>query len=180
MFSKLLIKKQNPTPEYNCTCCRKTHNGIPALTFNHPFYWDEKKSTINSGENILTSDLCVIDKKEFFIRVILEIPINDTDQTFSWGVWVSLSKENFFRYKKVFGTKKELKEKRYFGWFSNQIPGYPDTLKIKTSVHLQGGKLRPKIVLDHSDPHPLCQEQHNGITMERMHELIENAGITLN
>ena len=104
---------------------------------------------------------------------MIEIPVLDNDETFNWGVWVSLRKENFKRYFEVYGTQDELKEKPYFGWLSNEIPIYPKTLNIKTHVHLQGTTLRPKIELDHSNDHPLCQEQHTGISMARVHEIIE-------
>ena len=36
-----------------------------------------------------------IDEKFFFIRGCLEIPVEDEDERFSWGVWVSLSESSF-------------------------------------------------------------------------------------
>ncbi len=141
-------------------------------SFNTPAYWEDEFAGKDQDHYFLNEDICFIDGKDFFVRGVIEIPVIDGDQTFGYGVWVSLSKENFKKYVEVFGTKKELKEKPYFGWLSNQLSWYPDTLGIKTHVHLQGNKLRPKIELDHDNAHPLCQEQHNGITMERVHEII--------
>lgn len=176
----MISKNTNKNGTFLCSCCGKVHKGIPALTFNAPAQWNEDYENKDQESYFLNSDLCWINGKDFFIRVRLEMPIIDTNQIFSWGVWVSLKKENFKKYIKIYGTKKELKEKPYFGWFCNQLPGYPDTLGIKTYVHLQGNKLRPLLELDHENSHPLCQDQHHGITMERVHEIIENSGLKIN
>ncbi len=122
---------------------------------------------------MLDTDFCTINNEVFFIRTVLRIPIIDSKQPFEWGIWVSLSEKNLKRYKKVYGTDKELEEEPYFGWFSNDIKLYPECLGIKTRVHLQGGGLRPLLELDHENPHPLCQEQHNGITLKRAHAIIK-------
>src|SRR5262249_24619929 len=38
-----------------------------------------------------------------------------------------------------------LSERPYFGWLSTRLPFYPDTLLLKTHVHLRTKKLRPYI-----------------------------------
>lgn len=158
---------------YTCTICGKRHDELPMdFAFNAPHYWNEALAEKHPDKYHLSSDRCIVDKNDYFIRGVIEIPIIDSKKNFHYGVWVSLSEKNFRRYNEVYGTKKELEEEPYFGWLSNQILGYPNTLEIKTLVHLQGNSLRPKIELDHTNPHPLCQEQHSGITMHRAHEII--------
>ena len=49
---------------------------------------------------------------------------------------------------------------------------YPDTLLLKTHVHLRGVNARPLIELEPTD-HPLAVEQRNGITAARVRELGE-------
>ena len=154
-----------------CVCCGKEiKDHLPALTFNTPDYWIDDFS--DKPNHFLDTDFCNVNNVAFFTRTVLKIPIIDTEEFLEWGIWVSLSKKSFNSYRKVYGTKMELAEEPYFGWISNQIKGYPDCLKIKTLVHLQGGGLRPLLELDHKNMHPLCQEQHTGITMERAHELV--------
>jgi hypothetical protein len=166
-------KKSKATSKYVCACCgADIARHFPAIAYDAPFYWNEEM--VGRPDCSIDSDFCEIEKQDFFIRTVLQIPIIDTDQTFDWGVWVSVSAKNYQRYSKIFDTGKELKEKAYFGWFSNQIPIYPDCLGIKTNVHLQGGGLRPLLELDHTNPHPLCQEQHNGITVARAHEISDS------
>ena len=43
----------------------------------------------------LDSDVCLIDRKDIYVRGCLEIPIVGHDDHFTWGVWVSVSKESF-------------------------------------------------------------------------------------
>jgi len=157
-----------------CTCCgQKVDNHLPAIAFSAPDYWQE--DFVSKPGCMLDSDFCIVDSEAYFVRTVLRIPIINSKEHFEWGVWVSLSEKNFKRYQKVYGTKAELDEKSYFGWLSNQIKSYPDCLEIKTQVHLQGGGVRPLLELDHINMHPLCQEQHNGITLERAHQIVKES-----
>jgi hypothetical protein len=54
----------------------------------------------------LGSDDCVIDEEFFFIRGCLDIPVIGEQDSFSWGVWVSLSKENFAKFIQHFDQPK--------------------------------------------------------------------------
>lgn len=160
---------------YVCASCGKTHDELPMdLGFNAPTHWDFLE--VKGEKDYLTGDFCVIHNNEsadYFIRGILVIPILDDPkyETFNYGIWVSQSKENFQKYNEIYGTEAELKESPHFGWFSNRLKGYPETLGLKSNAHFQGGKSRPLVVLEHTD-HPLSQEQHHGITMARVHELL--------
>ncbi|MBL8159995.1 DUF2199 domain-containing protein [Candidatus Saccharibacteria bacterium] len=159
-----------------CSHCGQLIQGqLPALAFAAPAAWndnDEHKYGYSLG-----SDFCTIDNQYFFIRVVLRIPIIDSEDSLEWGVWVSLSEKNFKRYGKVYGTDAELEEEPYFGWLANELPTYPDCSRIETYAHLRGGGLRPMLELNHDNLHPLCQDQHNGVSLGRAHELAQFAGI---
>ena len=49
-----------------------------------------------------------------------------------------------------------------FGWFSNSLPGYPETLSLKCRVHAQPDGLRPLIELEETD-HPLSVQHRQGV-----------------
>lgn len=61
---------------------------------------------------------------------------------------------------------------RYFGWFCNGLPWYPQTLGLKTSVRPRDGNQRPYIVLQESE-HPLAIDFHEGISVQRAQEIAE-------
>jgi hypothetical protein len=52
----------------------------------------------------------------------------------------------------------------------NAIPGYPETLNLKTMVHIQSVVLRPEVELEPTE-HPLSVEQRHGITWERLNQI---------
>ena len=51
------------------------------------------------------------------------------------------------------------------------MPNYPETLNLPASVVTAELELRPNIVL-HDGEHPLVREQREGITVERLLELV--------
>ncbi len=103
----------------------------------------------------------------------LNIEVTDTGETFSWGVWVSLSEENFQRMMKVWEEPDRESEPPYFGWLSTELPVYgTSTLELKTSIHTNPVGTKPSIEIEPTD-HPLAVEAHNGMTMARVQEIAE-------
>ena len=157
---------------FKCTTCGEIHLGLPDLAFDSPFYYHDMAAAQRSLDTELTSDTCVIAREDFFVRGCLEIPIHGRAELFGYGVWVSLSPKNFGRYQELFESRDRFDEPPYFGWLSNRLPGYPDTLGMKTNVYLRPYPLRPRIELEPTD-HPLSVEQREGITIQRLQEILE-------
>ena len=154
-----------------CGTCGKFHAELPmdfAADTPHPYLTiptEERKARC-----YLTSDVCVIDGKEFYIRGCLEIPVIDGPRSFVWGVWVSLSEKSFKRFIELWDYNGRAQEPPYFGWLCTGIPIYPKTLGLKTQVQIRPLNKRPFIELEPTD-HPLAVEQRNGITMARVREI---------
>ena len=132
----------------------------------------------SASDVYLTSDSCVIAGRFFFIRGCIDIPIIETDEQFTWGVWVSIKEENFFLWQDHYETTRRSHLGPFFGWLSTQLPVYPETLHLKTMAHLRDEGIRPYIEVEHSE-HPLALEQHEGMTLDRALEIvhtIESAG----
>jgi hypothetical protein len=124
------------------------------------------------ARTFLTSDMCVIDDEHFFVRGCLEIPVHGSEEPFVWGVWVSLSEANFFRFQDLLDVELRSQHGPFFGWLSSPPRPYPDSLNLKTSVHLRDRGIRPQVVLEPTD-HPLAVEQREGISQERIAEIYE-------
>ena len=118
----------------------------------------------------LGSDDCVIDEKYFFVRGCLEIPVHGYSDPFVWGVWASLSEENFREWSRVFGNDRRSHIGPFFGWLDAWLKPYPETMNLKTMVHLRDNGLRPYIELE-STGHPLSTEQRDGISADRVAEI---------
>ncbi|WP_436771204.1 DUF2199 domain-containing protein [Yinghuangia sp. YIM S09857] len=122
---------------------------------------------------VLSSDQCVIQAQHFFVKGLIEIPVVDSDDVFSWGVWVSLSRANFGLSADLWDTPGRESEDPYFGWLCTELPLYsPSTTNLKTHVHTRPIGQRPYIELEPTD-HPLAVEQRTGITRQRVREIAE-------
>lgn len=154
---------------YRCATCGELHDDLPDIGVDKPdYYWsipeEERDERIE-----LTSDSCVIDDTDFFIRGVIEIPIIDYPHSFGFGVWVSQKRENFYAY---VNNPNSDEIGPSFGWLSTQLTYYEeDTLSLKTRAHFHGNDERPSIELEPTD-HPLAQDQLNGITLEKAWEIV--------
>jgi hypothetical protein len=120
------------------------------------------------------SDQCVLDSEHYFILGNLDIPIVGAKDVMRWTVWTTLSQSNFERSAALWHAEGREKEAPYFGWLSNQIPGYPASINIKTLVHTQPVGVRPLIQV--TEPgHQLTIDQQRGITDERADALAHAA-----
>jgi hypothetical protein len=155
---------------------RTKHGGLFDMATPAPDHWggDIKPKPnwkVLSSPEVLTEDFCVMNGEKFFIRCRLPLPVIGTsDVAFGFNVWSSLSKQNFDLYFETFDGGKQGELGPWFGWFSNRLQGYPDTLNLKCFVHPQSNRMRPLIELERSE-HPLAVEQREGITFDRILEI---------
>lgn len=132
-----------------------------------PDVWDAGFET--DPDSLLSPDHCVIRGQLFFIKGLIEIPVIGGG-TFSWGVWVSLSRDDFTRALEA-RTAEGGAEDRYFGWLGTELALYSEgTIDLKTNAHTRPVGRRPFIELEPTD-HPLAVEQRTGITQERVREI---------
>ncbi|WP_426366719.1 DUF2199 domain-containing protein [Streptomyces sp. E-08] len=137
-----------------------------------PYVWDS--SFAGAPDCLLSSDQCVIKGEHYFVKGLIEIPVIGSDEVFSWGVWASLSRENFSRAADLWDTPGRESEKPYFGWLTTELPVYaPSTVNLKVNVHTRPIGERPLVELEPTD-HPLAVEQRAGITMDRVREIAED------
>jgi hypothetical protein len=164
---------------YHCQVCGEPHNGLPDVGFRWPDpYFDipesERERRIQS-----TTDTCVIDSKDHFIRGVILIPVHGESERFGVGVWVSQKPENFRTYLENFDSPDI---GPFFGWLSNRIPFYEqDTWTLKTMARFQGANRRPLIDLEPTD-HPLYTDYAGGISVDRAWQYVhwqapESAGV---
>jgi hypothetical protein len=140
--------------------------------FHAPVSWYAVPEGERSQRCLLSSDQCIIDNEFFFVVGNLELPIVGLDERFSWEVWVSIGDRNFARTCELWQRPGRESEPPYFAWLKSSIPGYSETLSLKTMVHTRAVGVRPRIELEPTS-HPLAVEQREGITWERVQEIAE-------
>ncbi len=165
---------------YRCPCCGGTFGGVFDMVCHAPSPWphgpvgDLPGRTRQVDDDRLTSDLCSVGEHRF-IRGVLEIPIIGTDQRFGFGAWASVHPDRFADYVAAFGTDRELDLGGFFGWLSNDLPGYCEGRFVKVDVILQGGSARP-LFFAHDDEMPLARDQREGISFDALLDLYARCG----
>lgn len=153
--------------------CGEEHDGLPHdWAFTEPAYWTGR----HSDDDDLTEDLCRwtddAGEPSYFIRGVLTIPVVDAGDDLRYGVWSSLSERSFNRVLELWDDPARGHEEPYFGWLSNSLPGYPETLNLALDVVTGDVDHRPQLVLHETD-HPLVHEQRRGVTSARVREIAE-------
>jgi len=118
-----------------------------------------------------SNDVCVLDKKRFFIRGVAFVPIVGTDQRFGWGLWAEVDASAFQKYLDVFKVDARAKPP-VTGKVANSPRGYPSLEGHGVELQFGVASERPTMTLDVS-AHPLSVEQHADIPMTRVHEMNE-------
>lgn len=164
--------------EFRCSECGEIHRGSPSFSYDMPVTCLTIPEEERAKRITLTSDLCAIDNDNFFIRAVLELPIIGAREPFSWGVWVSQSRESFDRYKATIGTDQG--GQGSFGWLFVTMPGYagPSTGSefeaLACDVRWRSSNLRP-LVVPHRCDHRLYADFAQGISWQRATELAQLA-----
>lgn len=160
---------------YQCDYCDEWHEGPPyGYHTRRPSGWDEEVA--NHPETVEGDDWLIACGKDFFVRGVIEIPVHGVEDPLEWGVWVSLSAENFERFRALADDHRRVEERPYFAWLFTEIPIYePSTFLLKTNADMRPPGMAPSIVLEPTD-HPLAIEQREGITEQRVQQI---AGLVL-
>ena len=163
---------------FKCTCCGEVHEGSPSIGFRAPDYYANLSDSQKTAMGKLSSDFCIITSDEgvdYFVRAMLEVPIHGVEEPFLWGVWVSLSKTSFDRYRETY--KDPRPGETFFGWVCNELAVYPHSSSRPADVVVQADNQRPKVFLHHGDPEDdqLVIDQMQGISVARAQELVEQA-----
>jgi hypothetical protein len=156
--------------QFRCTTCGELHVGMPTFAAEKPLSYFAVPEADRTSRCALGTDYCVIDGTDFFVRGCIELRVHGYPQPFVWGVWVSLSKQSYDQWERVFHESRRSHVGPFFGWLDAWLKPYPDTMNLKTRVHLRDDGVRPYIELEPTD-HPLAVEQMNGISTDRVAEI---------
>lgn len=167
------------TYTWTCSRCGEAHEGLPlSWAFDAPIHWHWLDEAERETRGFCNADFCSMTddagEPARFVRGTIEIPIVDAsdpaEDSFVIGVWASLSEASFEEVLEIQERDDGSEAGPWFGWLSNRIPVYPDTLNMPTRVHYRPA-LRPIVEIKPGE-HPLAQDA-SGITLAHAHELGE-------
>ncbi len=159
-----------------CATCGQTHEGLP---LDYAFRLPDEVHALHYIDRYRRSrsnaDLCTMDESRYFFRGVIPVPFKDSGEEFCWGVWVEVSRENHELY--ASGFHDDLSEvPRFIGHLANDIPGYDGTIGLVVEVQLMSGNDRPSFYFPNTVLHALADEQRNGISSERHHDILDGVG----
>jgi hypothetical protein len=157
---------------FTCSKCGEPHEGMHGFGWEYPVNYLAVPESERGARCVLGTDTCVVDGEHFFVRGCIEIPVHGESDPFIWNVWVSLSPTSYQQFQSVFLENDRSGTGPFFGWLQSHIWIYPETINLKTRVHLRNNGIRPKIELEPT-AHPLAREQSEGIDADRVVEIFE-------
>lgn len=155
---------------WKCATCGLEHADIP-LRFGHEAPW---RALVPETEFelrvVLSRDQCMVDEEHFFIRGHIEIPVHDYPAPLVFSAWSSLSVRSFDHMSERWEAPDRASDPPYFGWLCSPIVFYPSTIHLKLSVQSRSPGFVPLFTVERTQ-HPLALDQHNGISIERWHQI---------
>jgi len=144
-----------------------------------PIAWYELSESERARRAELTSDGCVIASRRwffgrdsFFLRGQILLPLAETNETFSWLVWVQIDERDFLRAEEVWLEETRENEPETEGFLATSLAPYPETVGLPVALRTRPVGEIP-LVLVRDEHHPLSAEQRNGITWSRVQEFAE-------
>ena len=153
-----------------CSACDQVHSGLPMdLVFPNPSHFDPDEE----DDWFRDDGVAVWGGEHHFLRAHLQLPVVDGPMAFTYTVWMSVSPANFPVVSRLAREEDVLDDvsDAYFGWFSNGLPGFPDTRNLKGLSRFVPGERWPYVELEATE-HPLAIAQRRGLRMARVHDLV--------
>jgi hypothetical protein len=106
----------------------------------------------------------------FFVRSLLELPIDGEEGYFGYGTWIEVSPEAFEALGELWHDVEGWRSQPFAGALANELAPYEGPEGLPVAIRLREVSLLPLVELDEVD-HELVRAQRDGISPHRAHEL---------
>ena len=163
---------KTPRLRYRCPDCRDIHDGLPDLCFALPDAIFDLTAEERETRALVSSDLCILDDAQYFIRCVLEVSITEHTDLFAYGLWAEVCARDFNRYSVYYNTDAPPHLTAFEGKLANRLPHTPETTGLVCDITLSNEEgMRPAISIA-DEAHILHSEQQDGIGLERAITLV--------
>ena len=155
-----------------CGTCGETHEELPlSFAADYPDNYANLSPDQRDIRTTIGSDQCIIDQKQFYIRGCLEIPIQDSDQVFLWGLWALIWEKDYDEIEESWEEQGRECRGPFKGRLGNALSEYDvSTFNLPLTIKLQPVGTRPLFFIDEPE-HPLAVAQRDGMTLKQVEEL---------
>ena len=164
--------------QFYCAKCGTPHDASELEpTFDAPLAYYQVPEAERAHRTFLTSDKCGVrdaadTSRQYFLRVVMPVPIRGDGRPCSWGVWVEVAPEVLKRSDQLWDDPAQGNEPRLPARLANGISEYPGSLGLKGSLQLVDPSTRPVFYLDPNNGHQLHRVQAEGVWPETVIEWI--------
>ena len=159
---------------FTCEVCGETHAGETRdirMGLPQPiFLLDEDERRERA---YVEDDFAVLHTRNgdrYFVRALLELPVDGEDGYFGYGAWVEVSAEDAEALGELWHDEAGEREGPFLGKLANELSPYAFTEGLPVRIRLRDVRLLPLVELDEAN-HELVRAQRRGISRHRAHEL---------
>lgn len=156
--------------EFKCGICHEKHSILGDIIFPEPaliFNMSEKEKEERIDNE---GSLFIIDKELIFVNGCINLEWTAESKWFSWQVWAKIEMEEFLQ--KFTDLKSNEKITPLKAVLENEILFYPNAQNLKVVIELSA-HIEDTVIEVVEENHALTNDQKNGITTERLIELMQ-------
>lgn len=159
---------------FTCSVCGEAHASETRdirMDLPHRIYLldedeRERRSWVGEDSAVLHAD----DGERFFVRALLELPIDGEETYFGYGAWVEVGADDFETLGRLWHDEDGWRSGPFSGTLANELSPYAFTEGLPVRLRLRDVRLLPLAELEDAD-HELVRAQRRGISPHRAHEL---------
>jgi len=145
-----------------CSQCGEEHDLIDMeVTFGMPDDYFNLGANDREARGKINNNFCQLDDR-YFVRSVIPIPVLDRTEIYCWGVWVELSKDDFFKAYDTWEDDDVSHIPKLSGKLANDLPEYENTIYMEGRLELKSDS-RPFFYV--SEESELKSDQSYGITV---------------
>ncbi len=159
---------------FTCDVCGEKHAGETRdirMGLPQPiFFLDEEERRRRA---YVENDFAVLSTQNgdrYFVRALLELPVDGEDGYFGYGAWVEVSAADASALEDLWDDEKGQRAAPFSGTLANELSPYAFTEGLPVRIRLRDVELLPLVELADAN-HELVRAQRHGISRHRAHEL---------
>ena len=159
---------------FTCDVCGETHAGETRdirMGLPQPiFLLDEEERRARAS---IEEDFALLrgeNGDRYFVRALLELPIDGEDGYFGYGAWVEVAEADAAALGELWNDEDGERAGPFPGTLANELSPYAFTEGLAVQIRLRDVQLLPLLELEDGE-HELVRAQRRGISPHRAHQL---------